>query len=508
LRWSALAGILLGLGVLAKLTFLPLLFLPSLYLLFERARESCAGDRTLHLFRIAAHSVVTLVVGFAVAWTWYGRNWRSVVEHSRLAFSLPACSYPNVNAFLADVSSGPFLFVFVLAAAALFILIPRLSSTSLERPVLRGWVVLLLLGGTTFLITTLAINKMTRLSEPWLPTLAALAALALTTGAQGPRHRLVAGGAVAASLLLFLHNSFAILPVSRLRFGDLKILDDAFALNIPDWFEDNHPVDRRAYRLQEAVQAIAADAASSLGPAVQVQVPVTVDGLLFSHDTMNLFSLLGGRSVTFVPWRGMVLTGPDGPPYLLHAKNLGALYPGRQFAEYAPNLDADAASGGVPYEMIARLPEPGGAEVMVFRRRTLAARDAVIVEAEQFARGNAAIDMDRYGRGIGVIVSHGSPTFVEYDVVAKAIEYEIDIRCASMEERPVRLTVNGALATSHACDTPTGSWEPIGQAWRPAAVVGLRAGVNILRLERLAGPFPHIDKIRLIPVTASVVSKP
>jgi hypothetical protein len=193
---------------------------------------------------------------------------------------------------------------------------------------------------------------------------------------------------------------------------------------------------------------------------------------------------------------------------VLHGKNLGPLYPGRQFAEYAPSLDADAASGRVPYEMIARIPEPGGAEVMVFRKRTLSARDALIVEAERFTRGNALIDQDTWGRGIGVILSRSVPTFVEYDVEAKAIEYQIDLRCASMEERPVLLVVNGTVATSHACEVPTGSWEPIGQAWRPAAMVRLRAGINVLRLERLSGPFPHIDQIRLVPVTSSVAGKP
>jgi hypothetical protein len=86
---------------------------------------------------------------------------------------------------------------------------------------------------------------------------------------------------------------------------------------------------------------------------------------------MGLLATLRGDDTAYLPWPGTKTSGPEAPDYILHARNFGRLYLGRQFAEYYPRLDEDVASGKLAYDEIARLAEPGGAELLIFRRRLL-----------------------------------------------------------------------------------------------------------------------------------------
>jgi hypothetical protein len=172
------------------------------------------------------------------------------------------------------------------------------------------------------------------------------------------------------SLVLSLNDSFALLPLPTIRLGDLKIIDNRYPLNVPDWFEDNHPVDRRSFRQREAGDVIAADA-SRLGAASKTTVRLTVDGLLLNHDLMNLLTTLRGDDTVYLPWPGTKTSGSEAPDYILHARNFGGLYPGRKFVEYYPRIGEDVASGKLAYDEIARLADPDGAELLIFRRKLL-----------------------------------------------------------------------------------------------------------------------------------------
>jgi hypothetical protein len=122
--------------------------------------------------------------------------------------------------------------------------------------------------------------------------------------------------------------------------------------------------------LQEADALIAADAASNPAPPAHASVALTVDGLLVNHDTMNLIAMLRREPVQYLGWQA---AQPGNPDYVLHAKGFGSLYPGRQFVEYAPHLDAEVSAGKHAYEEVSRLGGPSGAELIIYRtaRRTL-----------------------------------------------------------------------------------------------------------------------------------------
>lgn len=134
---------------------------------------------------------------------------------------------------------------------------------------------------------------------------------------------------------------------------------------------------------------------------------------------------------------------------------------------------------------------------------------AILIEAEDYTRGNVLKDRTNYGQEIGVLVNRGeTPNFTEYDFeVAAAGNYQLEIRYAAAGSRPVKVFVNGHLARRDAASKPTGSWTPETQTWTVEAIVPLKSGRNLVRLEQPKF-FPHIDKLLLAPVTSTGSSLP
>ena len=126
----------------------------------------------------------------------------------------------------------------------------------------------------------------------------------------------------------------------------------------------------------------------------------------------------------------------------------------------------------------------------------------LFLEAESFVRGNALRDTDNYGKEIGVIHTGNAPTDAEWDItVPNAGTYQLEVRYAAEESRPVKILLNDSLVRNDAAGTATGGWFPDNQKWEPQAIVTLKAGKNVLRIER-NGAIPHIDKLAFIPVSA------
>ena len=126
----------------------------------------------------------------------------------------------------------------------------------------------------------------------------------------------------------------------------------------------------------------------------------------------------------------------------------------------------------------------------------------VLLEAENYLRGNVLKDTTNYGVGIGVLVNRGElPNFTEYDIeIKQAGRCQIDLRYAAAGARPTSIMIDGKLIKSDAAGQVTGSWTPESQKWFVEAITEITAGKHVVRLEN-AGPFPHIDKICLAPAT-------
>lgn len=126
--------------------------------------------------------------------------------------------------------------------------------------------------------------------------------------------------------------------------------------------------------------------------------------------------------------------------------------------------------------------------------------DALLIEADEFDRGNVLRDRTNWGKDIGVLVNAGeTPNFAEYDIeVKEAGLYQIEIRVAAAASRPTMLMINGQLAKKDVADEVTGSWYPDGQKWFVEGFYHLNAGKNLIRLEQPTF-FPHIDKLLIVP---------
>ncbi len=125
---------------------------------------------------------------------------------------------------------------------------------------------------------------------------------------------------------------------------------------------------------------------------------------------------------------------------------------------------------------------------------------SLLIEADEYVRGNVLRDRTNYGAGIGVLVNSGeTPNYAEYEIeVEKAGLYQLEIRVAAADSRPTILNINGRLAKPDAASAVTGSWYPDGQKWFVEGFFYLRGGTNLIRLQQPRF-FPHIDKLLLVP---------
>ena len=138
-------------------------------------------------------------------------------------------------------------------------------------------------------------------------------------------------------------------------------------------------------------------------------------------------------------------------------------------------------------------------------RRTVP--ECLLLEAEDYVRGNVMKDTTNYGVGTGVLVSRGElPNFAEYEIeLPQAGSYQFDLRYAAAASRPTVLTIDGKAVRTDVAGQVTGSWTAESQKWFVEAIADVSAGKHIVRLEN-PGPFPHIDKLCLAPAFGRVAA--
>ncbi|MBV8902047.1 MAG: hypothetical protein JOZ22_00300 [Acidobacteriia bacterium] len=171
-------------------------------------------------------------------------------------------------------------------------------------------------------------------------------------------------------VLLSLNNAFAIPPLPAVRYGAWRIIDSRFPLNVPDWFDDDAPVDRRKYPNAEVEWRIAADAGTRfprghMAEARLVQITVTVN-----FDYFAYLSALRHHPVHYWPWSVDGSTqGANAPDYIVDAPGFDKLYPGAGNATYYPSVASDVALGKIPYIELFRFPGPGTARMVVYVKK-------------------------------------------------------------------------------------------------------------------------------------------
>ncbi|HEX6885930.1 MAG TPA: DUF1553 domain-containing protein [Planctomycetota bacterium] len=133
-----------------------------------------------------------------------------------------------------------------------------------------------------------------------------------------------------------------------------------------------------------------------------------------------------------------------------------------------------------------------------------ASRTALLLEAEDFSRGSLIVDRDTYGSAAEPVVRTGAEglQFVEYDLAfAAPATLRLELRYAAEERRAMRVLLDGAEVTAEALGEPTGGWNLPAQRWAGVVLLTVRAGRNVLRLER-EGAVPHLDQLLLVPAAS------
>ncbi len=123
----------------------------------------------------------------------------------------------------------------------------------------------------------------------------------------------------------------------------------------------------------------------------------------------------------------------------------------------------------------------------------------IVIEAENFTRGKSVETQNpgHYGEGIGIIATR-VPATAEFDITLKeAGSYLLLIRYAALEERPCKLSLNGAFVKDDFAGKTTGTWYPDSQRYFFEGLYPFKAGLNTLKIES-QGTFPVIDKLKLI----------
>ena len=121
-------------------------------------------------------------------------------------------------------------------------------------------------------------------------------------------------------------------------------------------------------------------------------------------------------------------------------------------------------------------------------------------EAESLARGN----VKPFTSGDVTYISDppiGAKTyFCEYDLEIKQTgTYQLMLRYAALESRPMVLTVDGQVISRKAVANVTGGWEAVHQRWHKEAQLPLEAGKHTIRFHR-EGAVSHMDQWRLMPM--------
>ena len=159
--------------------------------------------------------------------------------------------------------------------------------------------------------------------------------------------------------------------------------------------------------------------------------------------------------------------------------------PTNQLAASGPQLPADPASIA---GMVKR--GPGRFEITA----TLAPRTERLT-----------IDRDNFGRGIGVLTG-GDHGWAEFDFIAPtAGNYRVELRYATTEPRPLKLSLNGVVIKERGAVEVTGNVNPEGQRWFSEGIFAFRQGKNTLRLEA-QGAFPNLSRVAFAQTAAEITA--
>ena len=130
---------------------------------------------------------------------------------------------------------------------------------------------------------------------------------------------------------------------------------------------------------------------------------------------------------------------------------------------------------------------------------------SLFTQAEAAVATSLGADDRNYGDAATTILhtQRGGEQFAEWRLDAPAAgRFQLAVRYAAQESRPMRVRLDGAVVADAALAATTGGWRAEHQQWHAVAVADLTAGAHTLRLEAVGPHVPHLDAVLLTPVEA------
>jgi len=245
--------------------------------------------------------------------------------------------------------------------------------------------------------------------------------------------------------------------------------------------------------------SIVEDVVLRVGPALELTItpPAAVLPGKRAKLDVDVIRFTGSDEPVSFQWRGL----PDGVRAVGNGKLAKNERSASLFLDIDPTVDVEEISG-VTLTATTSLPRPrprgasGSSSLTELYPETELRKVARVIEAEKFQRGNVTVDVDSYGKGIGIISDPGAQlNYAEYDIESsRAGPYQVELRYAARTRRPGKLILNGSTVKDGAIGETTGSWMPDTQRWHVEGVFPFERAVNLLRIQ--SQPMKsHIDKL-------------
>ena len=359
---AALLGLAAGLGVLTKSSFPALVALPTIFSLFVEILDKPAG-RAGRALMVAKNSAVAVAVALVVAGPWYVHNFASVLRHAESSLAAQSFYYPAW--IQADLYSGPGAVVALAGAIACILLISDLVTRRITGPRREALLLVLLLGLDTAVAVAGTVNKATRFAVTGLPAFALLSVM-LWGYFPWPSVKRYGPCVVAVfSLVLSLQISFGILKLRPVKLGAMSILDSNFPLNAAEEY-DNHPVERRNFRLDEIDDAIASDAMKRFPPGQLIRIRLASYGFLSNFVYFQVVDQLNHRAFDYSEWSGAVTSGPEAPQYIVGYDGFERVY---AMETHYPGLREDVATGKIGYVQAKVIEAPENTRILIYAKK-------------------------------------------------------------------------------------------------------------------------------------------
>ena len=293
-RESFFLGIILGAGMLMKVSFVFYVLIPSLYLLLKRA----VGMRKFPL-HCTFNIVLVSVIGTSIAAVWYLRNLVTVMEFSfSSGYGSLAENYAMGEIFSMKTILGYWLYLInygisayyflialiLLIAAIILILRPRINGLPRMNP--QSFWLLTLWSVVPFVLFSFGTNKDYRYIIPFCPAIAIIMGTGIVRIVS--RRFLIIALLLTFPILHYINVSFDLWTIN-LRVKDFIIFSNHLGYA--------HPPIRENWRSEEFVRLINDDAVKSY--IKQAKATLLFDHPYFNATISNYYARKNNYSIVF-----------------------------------------------------------------------------------------------------------------------------------------------------------------------------------------------------------------